>query len=113
MSYQSPILDDIFRALSDPTRRAILARLRERPRIVVELARGFPVSRPAISQHLGVLRDAGLVRERKVGRERYYRLKPARLALANRWLEDYSRFWTRNLEGLKRFVEADSEQERR
>jgi DNA-binding transcriptional ArsR family regulator len=110
MSYQSAAVDEVFRALSDPTRRAILDQLRHEPRIVVELTQHFPVSRPAVSQHLRVLLNAGLVRKRKRGRECCYRLVPERLAMVDRWLEDYRKFWTLNLESLKRFVEEDSKE---
>ena len=67
-------------ALGDPTRRTIFERLAERPRPVGELARELPVSRPAVSQHLKVLKDAGLVSERAVGTRRVYRLNPAAVA---------------------------------
>jgi DNA-binding transcriptional ArsR family regulator len=109
MSYQST---EIFRAISDPTRRAILDLLRDEGRTVQRLADGFDVSRPAISQHLKVLRDAGLVRERKEGRCRIYALNPQPLRTVDRWLEAYRRFWERNLLGLKEYVEAEQRAER-
>jgi DNA-binding transcriptional ArsR family regulator len=76
---------DVFRAVADPTRRAILDLLREGDRSVRELARPFHISRPAISQHLRVLRRAGLVRARQVGRKRLYRLKPKGLREVYDW----------------------------
>jgi DNA-binding transcriptional ArsR family regulator len=110
MAYQST---EIFRAISDPTRRAILDLLRDEGRTVQRLADGFDVSRPAISQHLKVLRDAGLVRERKEGRCRIYALNPQPLRTVDRWLEAYRRFWERNLLGLKEYVEAEERTDRR
>lgn len=81
--------------------------------MVSHLAAEFPMTRPAISQHLKILRQAGLVRERKVGRQRHYRLVPSRLAVVDRWIEDYRRFWKGNLESLKRYVEAGSPEAQR
>lgn len=81
-------------ALADPTRRAIFERLREGPRPVGELARGFPVSRPAVSQHLRVLADAGLVRGEQMGSRRLYHVDPSGLAELRAYLES---FWTETL----------------
>ena len=78
----------VFRAVSDPTRRKILARLREGPLETGRIARAFPVSRPAISRHLRVLAEAGLVRRRRVGRRRFYALHAARLAAVREWAEE-------------------------
>ena len=96
---------DIFRAIADPTRRAILDRLRVGAVPVNELAADFEQTRPAISKHLRVLRDSRLVTETKVGRERLYALNPAPLAKAAAWLEGYRGFWQRNLDSLKRYLE--------
>ncbi|MBV8758899.1 MAG: winged helix-turn-helix transcriptional regulator [Deltaproteobacteria bacterium] len=96
---------DVFRAIADPTRRAILDRLRAGPTPVNELASDFEQSRPAISKHLRVLREARLVTEEKVGRERLYALDPRPLAKAAGWLEGYRGFWQRNLSSLKRYLE--------
>jgi DNA-binding transcriptional ArsR family regulator len=79
-----------FSALADPTRRAIFERLARRPRPVGELAEGLPVSRPAVSQHLRVLREAGLVRDQKVGSRRLYRVDPDAVAGMRAYLD---RFW--------------------
>jgi DNA-binding transcriptional ArsR family regulator len=79
--------EEIFRGIADPLRRAILDLLRTRPRPVEEIAGHFPVSRPAISKHLRVLREAGLVVEEKSGRQRFYALAAAQLAPAREWLE--------------------------
>ncbi len=97
---------DVFFAVSDPTRRAILDRLREGELAVNELAAGFDVTRPAISKHLRTLRDARLVRERRDGRRRVYALTATPLAEVARWAEAYRAFWQVNLGALKRHVEA-------
>jgi len=96
---------DVFRAIADPTRRAILDRLRAGPAPVNALAADFEQSRPAISKHLRVLRDARLVAEERAGRERMYRLQPQPLQRALGWLEGYRSFWQANLNQLKRYLE--------
>lgn len=101
---------DVFSAVADPTRRAILDRLRHGGAPVNELASGFRVSRPAISKHLKVLRSARLVRERKEGRERIYQLEPDRLEEVAKWVEEYRQFWLQNITGLKRHLEQSTEE---
>jgi len=96
----------VCRAIADPTRRALLDRLRAGGLHVGELAQDFRTSRPAISKHLRVLRQARLVRERREGRLRRYELTPAPLAEADRWLEGYRAFWALNLQSLKRHLEG-------
>jgi DNA-binding transcriptional ArsR family regulator len=91
-------------ALADPTRRAIFERLREGPRAVGELARDLPVSRPAVSQHLRVLKEAGLVSERKNGTRRLYRIEPDAVAGLRAYF-DY--FWSRALEAFKAAAESE------
>ncbi|HEY4241079.1 MAG TPA: metalloregulator ArsR/SmtB family transcription factor [Kofleriaceae bacterium] len=100
--------DAVFRALGDPTRRAILDRLRQRERGVAELCTPFRMSQPAISQHLKVLADAGLVAARKQGRERRYRLRPAPLREAFDWLGHFEQFWTERLDALAEYLEAEA-----
>jgi DNA-binding transcriptional ArsR family regulator len=100
---------DVFIAVSDPTRRAILDRLRRGPAPVNDLASGFRVTRPAISKHLRVLRGARLVREKKEGRQRIYQLEPDRIEEVARWAEEYRRFWHHNIASLKRHLEQSSE----
>lgn len=100
---------DVFNAVADPTRRAILDRLRHGSAPVTELASGFRVSRPAISKHLKVLRSARLVRERKEGRQRIYQLEPDRIEEIAKWAEEYRRFWHQNISSLKRHLEKNSE----
>ena len=96
---------DVFRAIADPTRRAILDRLRAGPVPVNELASGFEQSRPAISKHLRVLREASLVSEERSGRARLYRIEPAPLRGVVMWIESYRSFWEVSLGNLKRHLE--------
>src|SRR5262245_20350165 len=100
---------DGWTALGDPTRRAILECLAERPRAVVELAHVLPVSRPAISQHLRVLKDAQLVIDRAVGTRRIYRIDPTGV---ERLRADLDRFWGRALAAFKDIVEQEPEEQR-
>jgi DNA-binding transcriptional ArsR family regulator len=93
--------DDLFRALADPTRRAVFERLAAREMSVSELKAGFDVSQPAISQHLGVLKQAGLVVERREGRNAHYRVTPHALAPLAEWVERYRGFWPERVERLK------------
>jgi DNA-binding transcriptional ArsR family regulator len=97
---------DVFHAIADQTRRAILDRLRAGPAAVNILAAEFSQSRPAISKHLRVLRVARIVSEDRVGRERVYRLQPKALIEVARWLEEYRSFWQQRLNNLKRYLEA-------
>ena len=96
---------DVFRAIADPTRRAILDRLRAGPTPVNALADDFRQSRPAISKHLRVLRQARLVSEERVGRQRRYQLQPAPLQQVVGWIEGYRALWQINLDNLKRYLE--------
>lgn len=99
-----------FGAVADPTRRAILDLLLERGTSTAgEIAAAFPhISRPAVSKHLRVLRAAGLVTERAVGRERRYRLNPEPLReMYEAWLHRYERFWADRLQELRDMVEKD------
>jgi DNA-binding transcriptional ArsR family regulator len=98
ITYEHAQLD----ALGDPTRRAILARLIDGPLPVGEIAREFPVSRPAISQHLRVLKDAHLVSDRADGAKRVYALNPAAFASLREYFDE---FWTQALSAFKRKVE--------
>ena len=96
-----------FSALADPTRRAVLDLLRQGTRPAGEIANAFPVSRPAISRHLRILRRAHLVEERREGRNRVYQLNPEPLKAVDSWLEHYREFWSASLTNLKAFVEAE------
>jgi DNA-binding transcriptional ArsR family regulator len=93
-------------ALADPTRRAIFGVIVKRPRSVGELARDLPVSRPAVSQHLKVLKDAGLVIDARAGKQRIYRIDPRGLAALRAELD---KFWNKTLAGYKAAVEQPGE----
>ena len=100
---------DAWTALGDPTRRAIFERLVDRPRAVGELAGELPVSRPAVSQHLKVLKAAGLVIDRPAGNRRIYRADPDGLATLR---ADLERFWTQALATFKEVVEQPPQEDR-
>ncbi|WP_224242485.1 ArsR/SmtB family transcription factor [Hyalangium gracile] len=91
---------DVFSALANPIRREILVKLRLGPLPVTELASGFDVGRPAVSEHLQVLRKAKLVREEPRGRERYYHLDPQPLAEVEAYLDTFTRYWKKRLAAL-------------
>jgi DNA-binding transcriptional ArsR family regulator len=92
----------VFAALHDPTRRAVLERLRHGPRPVGEIARGLPVTRPAVSQHLKVLKEAGLVADRSEGTRRIYHIDPEGLGAMRAWLDQ---FWEAALDAFAAEVE--------
>jgi DNA-binding transcriptional ArsR family regulator len=96
-----------FHALADPTRRAVLDLLRQGRQPAGQIASAFPISRPAISKHLRLLRRAHLVSERREGRHRVYELNPEPLRAVDNWLEHYRRFWQMSLTSLKNFVEEE------
>jgi DNA-binding transcriptional ArsR family regulator len=96
-----------FTALGDPTRRAIFENLAERPRAVGELARELPVSRPAVSQHLKVLKGAGLVIDRPVGTRRIYAVDPSGVGALRAYLDE---FWSETLIAYKAAVEQPDEE---
>lgn len=100
---------EIFRALADPTRRAVYERLVESEMNVSELKAGFAVSQPAISQHLAALRSAGLVAERREGRFAFYRANPDGLAPVMTWLERYRGFWPERIGKLKQVLKEMDE----
>ncbi|HEX6820846.1 MAG TPA: metalloregulator ArsR/SmtB family transcription factor [Candidatus Sulfotelmatobacter sp.] len=97
-------LDQVFSALADPTRRAILQRLTRHPATVTEIAGPFPVSLNAISKHLRVLEQAGLLRREIKGREHYCRIEPRPLREADRWLQRYRQFWEVRMGALETYV---------
>lgn len=92
---------DIFKALADPTRRQMLERLSAGERNATELREGLAMSQPAISQHLAVLRSAGLIDEEKSGRQMRYRIRPDGLAPVVDWLARYRAFWPERVDRLK------------
>src|SRR5882757_9148649 len=94
----------VFAALADPTRRRVFERLGQGPRAVGDLAHGLPVSRPAVSQHLKVLKEAGLVTDRPDGARRVYQIDPQGLGQIRAWLDQ---FWDVALDAFKAEVERD------
>ena len=112
VTYQDPrIQEATFQALADPTRRAVLDLLRRGSQPAGQIAIAFPVSRPAISKHLRLLRRAHLVREHREGRNRIYQLNPEPLRAVDSWIEQYRVFWASSLNKLKEFVEAEHARE--
>src|SRR5947207_10318201 len=99
---------DVLAALADPTRRRVFERLRSRPRPVGAIARGMPVSRPAVSQHLKALKEAGLVADRPEGTRRVYFIDPQGLGALRKWLDQ---FWDEALASFQAEVERASDQE--
>lgn len=100
---------DVFQAIADPTRRSLLGLLAEQEELAVTaLSSHFPMSRTAVSKHLHVLSEAGLVTERKIGRETRYRLQAAPLREVQDWIAYYERFWDNKLHMLKHLVESAS-----
>ena len=99
-----------FRAVGDPTRRAVLDLLRGGSQATGDIAQSFPVSRPAVSRHLRLLRRANLVREHRSGRHRFYKLNPQPLKAVDQW--QYRDFWSGKLGDLKAFVESALVRER-
>jgi DNA-binding transcriptional ArsR family regulator len=106
-------LDAVFSALADPTRREILARLSEGEASVSELAEPFEMSLPAVSKHLGVLEDAGLLTREKDGRVRHCRLIAEPMQDALEWIARYGRFWEAQFDSLERFLSESSRKGKR
>lgn len=102
---------DVFSAIANPVRREILMRLRRGPRHVTELAQGFKIGRPAVSEHLQVLRKARLVREEPRGRERYYYLDPRPLSELETWIDAFTRYWKHRMSALEEVLERMEEKE--
>jgi DNA-binding transcriptional ArsR family regulator len=105
---------DVFTAIADPTRREVLDLLCARERAAGELAGAFPrLSQPAISRHLRVLREAGLVKVRRDQQRRVYSLKADGLAALDSWLARYRQFWSHKLDSLSRHLDARAKRKRR
>ena len=98
---------DVFAALANPIRREILLQLRKGPRAVNDLASEFDLGRPAISEHLQVLRKAKLVREQPRGRERYYHLDPRPLSEVDAWLEAFTKYWKKRLAAIEEILNEE------
>ena len=101
----SPALDSIFAALADPTRREIVTRLAAGPRTVGELAQPFDMSLAAVSKHVRVLDDAGLIERSRRGRYTECALNPLRLKQVSDWVGDYEKFWKRRLDKLEQVID--------
>jgi DNA-binding transcriptional ArsR family regulator len=99
---------DVFAALANPVRREILLQLRRGPRAVNDLASEFDLGRPAISEHLQVLRKAKLVREQPRGRERYYHLDPRPLSEVDTWLEAFTKYWNKRLAAIEDILNEEA-----
>ena len=106
-AHATDTFDTQFNALGDPTRRQIFERLAAGPQPVGQLAAGLPVSRPAVSQHLRALKDAGLVSDQAEGTKRIYRIDPKGLGALRAW---FDRFWVDQLEAFKIEAEKDQDQ---
>jgi DNA-binding transcriptional ArsR family regulator len=98
---------NVFQAVADPTRRKLLRMLADQEMPVTAISGHFPMSRTAVSKHLRILADAGLVTERKVGRETRYRLEPEPLLELKRWFAYFEQFWENKMAMLKHYVESD------
>ena len=101
---------DVFSAIADPTRRAMLDAMRAGEIGAGELADQFPISSPAVSRHLKILRKAGLVTRRVDAQRRYYSLSPEALATVDRWLAPYRLFWNARMVDIKNYVEGQEEE---
>lgn len=99
---------DVFRAIADPTRRKLLQLLAEKEWSVTAISNQFSISRTAVSKHLRILAEAGLVHEQKVGRETRYHLNPHPLLELKQWLAFYERFWENKLAMLQHYVETNT-----
>lgn len=97
---------DVFSALANPVRRKILALLRDQPRAVNDLAGRFELGRPAVSEHLQVLRKAKLVREEPRGQQRFYHLEPLPLAEVDAWLHTFERYWLDRMRAIDAALDA-------
>jgi DNA-binding transcriptional ArsR family regulator len=104
---QPTSLDVTFAALADPTRRRILERLTHGQARVTDLAKPFSISLPAISKHLRVLENAGLLKRRRQGREYRIQIEPAPMRAASEWVEQYRRFWEGSLDSLAKYLENE------
>ncbi|RJE84748.1 ArsR family transcriptional regulator [Paenibacillus sp. 1011MAR3C5] len=111
VNYNDENLNDVFQALSDPTRREIIRSLAASEMTVMNLAKPFDMSLPAISKHLKVMEKAGLVSVRKEGTYRYYYLNPQAIENAQEWLVDLRKFWTAQVFNLEQFLETQSKED--
>lgn len=101
--------NDVFTAIAHPVRREILDHLSEKDLTVTTIAASFDISRPAISQHLAILLEVGLVSMEKQGRQNVYHLEPDALQEVERWIRHYERFWTRKVAALRRYLDRKAD----
>ena len=107
VNYNQHQLDLVFGALAHPIRRGILARLSTGEATIAELAKPFKVSAPAITRHMRILEEAGLLSRKKQGREHYCRLEQKRMKEAEAWIEDHRKFWNERLDALERYLKEN------
>lgn len=96
---------DVFQAIADPTRREIISLVASKPRNLNSIAENFDISRPAISQHIKILVECGLIDITQNGRERYCEIKMDKLDEVSEWVEKYKKIWERRLDSLERFLD--------
>lgn len=104
----APVIDDAFGVIAHPVRRELLERLARTEQRASDLARDLPVGRSAVSQHLRLMLDVGVVAERRVGRERYYSLERRGLADVDRWLGRLDAFWNESLQRLSKHLDTST-----
>jgi len=109
VNYSTLSLNATFAALADPTRRRILESLSQQQMRVKELAEPFAMSLPAVSKHLRVLEDAGLLKRRRFGREHHIEIEPAPMRNAMQWIEQYRKFWEGSLDALAAYLENQNQ----
>lgn len=97
---------DVFQAIADPTRREIIYLLADKKLTLNEVAENFRISRPAVSKHIKILSECGLVTINQYGRERYCNINPEPLKEVSNWLEYFDKFWDKKLNSLKDYVEG-------
>ena len=107
VNYNQHRLDLVFGALAHPIRRGILARLSNGETTIAELARPFRVSAPAITRHMRILEEAGLLSRTKQGRAHRCRLEQKRMQEAEAWIEDHRKFWNQRLDALERYLKEN------
>lgn len=110
VKYSSAVLNRTFAALADPTRRRILHQLTSRQRCVTDVAKAYRMSLPAVSKHLRVLENAGLIRRRRRGRVHQLNLEAAPMRQAAQWIEEYRKFWEGSLDRLAEYLEQTNTQ---
>jgi DNA-binding transcriptional ArsR family regulator len=109
VNYSSRVLSETFSALADPTRRRILHQLSRGDHCVTEVARRHAMSLPAVSKHLRVLENAGLIRRRRRGRVHHLTLEAAPMKAAAQWIDEYRRFWEGSLDALANYLEKTNQ----